>query len=285
MISDFDKLLIDSSRLVDHAIEALLPLQKTRLEQAMHYSALSAGKRLRPFLLLSVADMFNVERDISIRSAAVVEIIHSYSLIHDDLPAMDNDDLRRGKPSCHKKFDEATAILAGDALLTLSFEILADQQTHPNAITRCNLINILAKNIGVEGIAGGQMLDLIYEREEHANYEQITNMHWMKTSRLFIASCLMGAELGNASDEEKQHLVKFAEYFGLAFQFVDDLADVDFLKKLSDNNIVKLIGSEETKSIIKNLVSKAKNELDFFSHKSKSLNELAGQLISRNIAI
>lgn len=271
-------LQLEITNLVNKKIEDLLPIDNDKLSMAMRYGALSVGKRLRPFILISVADMFNVNRESSLRAAAAIEIIHSYSLIHDDLPAMDNDDFRRGLPSCHKKFDEATAILAGDALLTYAFEILSDPLTHIDANIRCNLIRILAENIGYKGIAGGQILDLDYERNILANYDQLLNMHWMKTARLFIASCLVGAELGSADKIFTNHLMKYGEYFGLAFQFIDDLADLTQEKPLC-NNIVKLIGENKAKVKIRELLQNAKNELIIFNDKALYLNELADQLL------
>ena len=272
-------LQLEITNLVNKKIEDLLPIDNDKLSMAMRYGALSVGKRLRPFILISVADMFNIDRESSLRAAAAIEIIHSYSLIHDDLPAMDNDYFRRGLPSCHKKFDEATAILAGDALLTYAFEILSDPLTHSDANIRCNLIRILAENIGYKGIAGGQILDLDYERNILANYDQLLNMHWMKTARLFIASCLVGAELGGADKIFTNHLMKYGEYFGLAFQFIDDLADLTQEKPLCNNNIVKLIGENKAKVKIRELLQNAKNELLIFNDKALYLNELANQLL------
>ena len=253
--------LNQTAKLVDQMIESLLPKDNNRLSEALRYSALSPGKRLRPFILTEIANMYAVELQYSLRASAAVEIIHSYSLIHDDLPAMDNDDYRRGMPSCHKKFDEATAIVAGDCLLSLSFEILADEKTHPNSEIRCNLIKILAENIGAYGMAGGQMLDIIYEKELIADYSQLTKMHWMKTAKLFVACALIGAELGEAEKQEKLHLIKFAEYFGLAFQFADDLADIKSEKALTNNNVVKLLGEKKVKEITEDLIKKAREEL------------------------
>ena len=279
MSLNLNTLRLEIANLVNNKIKSLLPTGNDKLSMAMRYGALSSGKRLRPFILLSVADMFEVKRDNSLRAAAAIEIIHSYSLIHDDLPAMDDDDFRRGLPSCHKKFDEATAILAGDALLIYAFEILADPLTHSDANIRCSLIQILAENIGSAGIAGGQVLDLSYERETLASYDQLVNMHWMKTARLFMASCLMGAKLGSADIESSNHLMKFGEYYGLAFQFIDDLADLKEKKTLSNNNIVKLIGEDKTKLSTLELLKKAKDELSFFGARAEYLNETTNQLL------
>lgn len=276
---EIERLLSVSAESIQKDLVSLLPKGEDRLSKAMRYSTLSMGKRLRPFMLVTTADMFKVDPLYSKRVAAVIEIIHSYSLIHDDLPAMDDDDYRRGNPSCHKKFDEATAILAGDSLLTLAFEILAEEATHPDSLIRCKLIKILAENIGYNGIAGGQMYDLLYEREMSATYQEMLNMHWMKTARLFIASCSMGAILGGASLDDHKHLIKYAEFFGLAFQFVDDLEDISEKKELSNNNIVKLIGLEETKKEIKGLIDKARKELLNFSGNAQILDSIALQLL------
>jgi farnesyl diphosphate synthase len=277
-----DQLLLKTSEEIQQSISSLLPPLTDRLSEAMRYSALSTGKRLRPFILLATADMFKVSRSNSIRAASAIEIVHSYSLIHDDLPAMDDDDFRRGLPSCHKKFDEATAILAGDSLLTLAFEILSDQATHLNGEVRCALIKTLAQNIGSNGMAGGQIYDLIYERENiSTNNNQILQMHRMKTAQLFIASCLMGAILGSASLEAKQHLSRYGEFFGLAFQFIDDLEDVKQQKSLSHNNIVNIIGFEETKIEAAKLILQAQTELAFFREDGKYLNDLAQLLLKQ----
>lgn len=270
--------LKDLNGLLQKQMELLLPKDDSRVALAMRYSALSPGKRLRPFILVATADIFGVSRDVALRSAAVVELIHSYSLIHDDLPAMDDDDYRRGLLSCHKKFDEATAILAGDSLLTLAFEILADEKTHYDAKVRCRIIQVLAENIGASGMAGGQMYDLIYEKEKEATYQEILKMHWMKTARLFIASSIIGATLGGASKEECNNISKYAEFFGLAFQFIDDLEDD--IDTLSNNNIVKLIGYEQTKIKAKEMIEEAKKAIKFFGKKAEVLDLLASDLIS-----
>lgn len=271
--------LLDIATLVDNKILSLLPKPIDKLSEAMHYSALSSGKRLRPFMLISTADIWQVEREYSLRVAAAIEIIHSYSLIHDDLPAMDNDDYRRGLPSCHKKFDESTAILAGDCLLTLAFEILADPKTHPDPEIRCKLITILAENIGTQGMAGGQVWDLIYEKEELSNYSDLLRMQWMKTAKLFIACSQMGAVLGRGSSEERIRLYKYAENFGLAFQFIDDVEDLSEEDSLLNNNMVKLIGKEKTLSAVHKFIKEARQEISFFEERGQILDQLAAQLL------
>jgi farnesyl diphosphate synthase len=260
------------SSLVDESIDSLLPKGDDLIVQAMRYSALSSGKRIRPIILIATADIWKVEREYSVQVAAAIELIHSYSLIHDDLPAMDNDDYRRGKLSCHKKFDEATAILAGDALLTLAFEILADESSHPSADTRCKLIKIISSNIGAQGMAGGQSLDLIYERSAVASSSEILNMQYMKTSCLFKACCLMGATLGNATLKEQEYLDKYAESFGIAFQLADDLQDIEH--ELQNNNIVKLIGRERTKEMAQYFIKEACDNISHFGNNKAILEHL-----------
>ena len=277
--NSYEKLVAETIRLVDQKITDLLPHDQSRISQAMRYSALSTGKRLRPFILICTANIFDVKSEHSIRAAAAVEIIHSYSLIHDDLPAMDDDDLRRGMPSCHKKFDEATAILAGDALLTLAFEVLSDEATHPDATVRCELIKILASSIGSNGMAGGQMLDLIYEKENIADYSQLIEMQYMKTAKLFMACCEMGAALGYATTDLKNNLLEYGRNFGLAFQFIDDLEDIPKQIPLNSNNIVQLIGEKETFLAAKEFIEKSRKELKNFADKGLFLDTLASKLL------
>jgi len=219
----------EAQRATDAALRRLIPEVETpesRVFEAMRYSALAGGKRIRPFLVISCADIFNVSRNCSERVAAAVEMVHTYSLIHDDLPAMDDDDLRRGQPTCHKKFDEATAILAGDALLTLAFEVLADDETHRQPEVRSELVLELARAIGAKGMVGGQMLDLW--AEDHAlDVPEITRLQRMKTGALIAYSCNAGAILGRADGHQRQLLNGYAHDIGLAFQIIDDLLDVD----------------------------------------------------------
>lgn len=279
MTSSYEALIAQTIELVDQKIANLLPKGQERISQAMRYSALSPGKRLRPFILMRSADIFNVPLEYSVRVAAAIEITHSYSLIHDDLPAMDDDDFRRGMPSCHKKFDEATAILAGDALLTIAFEILSHESTHPDPAIRCELVRILAESIGFGGMAGGQMLDLIYEKETSTNYSQLVEVQYMKTARLFMACCEMGAALGSASEKEKKHLLEYGKNFGLAFQFIDDLEDVSQEKPLSNNNVVQVIGEEQTLEEAKNFINRSREKIKIFSDKNIFLDKLASQLL------
>ena len=193
------------------------------------YSSLGGGKRLRAFFVLASATLFKVGALPALRTASAIEFVHAYSLIHDDLPSMDDDDLRRGKPSCHRQFDEATAILAGDALQALAFEVLAHEDTHGDAAVRAHLVADLAKASGAHGMVGGQMLDLLAEEEgaEPMSSAAITRLQRLKTGALISFSCTAGAILGKATESMRTHLSAYAHDLGLAFQIVDDLLDVE----------------------------------------------------------
>ena len=214
---------------VNRTIERLLPetdLTEAPLFDAMRHGTLAGGKRLRPFLALHSAFLFNVDSSRARRVAAAVEFVHCYSLIHDDLPAMDDAALRRGQPTVHKKFGEATAILAGDALLTLAFEILSEPETHPDPHVRCELIKCLAKASGPQGMVGGQMLDLIGEDSDF-DFGTISRLQRMKTGQLMAFAAESGAILGKASEPQRKALRNYAYDLGLAFQVTDDILDVD----------------------------------------------------------
>ena len=214
---------------IEETLTALLPTgdgPEARVFEAMAYSALDGGKRLRPFLAVVTARLFGVPDTQSLRAGAAIEFVHCYSLVHDDLPAMDDDDLRRGKPTNHVKFDEATAILAGDALQTLAFEVLADPATHPDGGVRAALVAALASAAGARGMVGGQMYDLAAETAATPfSLEQITQLQRMKTGRLFDVSCEAGAILGGARPDERAALATYTQALGLAFQIADDILD------------------------------------------------------------
>jgi farnesyl diphosphate synthase len=195
-----------------------------RLLAAMRHAALGGGKRLRPFILIESAALFAVPMNNVLGAAAALECVHCYSLVHDDLPAMDDDDLRRGRPTVHKAYDEATAILAGDALLTLAFAVIADPATDPDAGVRAELTARLAAAAGIGGMAGGQMLDLVAEKGTPAE-KDVRLMQAMKTGALFRFAGEAGAILGRAGATERQTLAEFGEALGLAFQLADDLID------------------------------------------------------------
>jgi len=202
-----------------------------RLIAAMRHAMLGGGKRLRPFLLAETAALFDVPRAQALLTGAALECVHGYSLVHDDLPAMDNDDLRRGRPTVHKAFDEATAILAGDALLTLAFDVLARPQTHPDAAVRVALVVALARAAGVGGMVGGQMLDLAAEGRFGAGGPQtrddVIRLQAMKTGALLTFACEAGAILGGADPAQRDAIAAYGQAVGRAFQIADDLIDVE----------------------------------------------------------
>ncbi|MBS7541121.1 polyprenyl synthetase family protein [Ancylobacter lacus] len=204
-----------------------------RLARAMRHATLGGGKRLRPFLVVESAALFGVARAAALPAAAALECVHCYSLAHDDLPAMDNDDLRRGQPTVHRAYDEATAILAGDALLTLAFEILGGEETDPDPAVRAALVLGLARAAGADGMVGGQMLDLAAEgrfdggRQPGLGIEDIRRMQGLKTGALLRFGCEAGARLGRASAAEHAALAAYSAAIGTAFQIADDLLDVE----------------------------------------------------------
>jgi farnesyl diphosphate synthase len=230
--ADFSTRLADCAARIEAMLDRLLGAaahqgeiaRPERLLAAMRYAALGGGKRLRPFLLIESARLAGAEEAGILRAAAALELVHCYSLAHDDLPAMDDDDIRRGRPSLHRAFDEATAILAGDALLTLAFDVLADPETDSDAAVRAELVVMLARAAGPGGMAGGQMLDLATDAKDEV---AILHMQGMKTGALFRFACDAGAVLGRASPEERARLAAFGARLGAAFQLADDLADAD----------------------------------------------------------
>ncbi len=284
------------SILVQKKIDEILPsdFSDSAIVESMRYSALSGGKRIRPFLLMKCAEIFNIPMISSLNTATAIELVHTYSLIHDDLPAMDDDDFRRGKLSSHKKFDEATAILTGDALLTYAFEILSDPKTHSNASIRCDLIKTLAHSSGFKGMIGGQVIDLENSGKKISK-EQIANLHRQKTGELFMASCEMGAILGKASVEDRNKLRYYAHDLGLAFQIRDDILDhkgldsekinIDAItnKKEDDNaSIVDAIGLERANNQLDLLINQAKSHISYFGKYAKPLTDLAHYVKDRD---
>ena len=202
-----------------------------RLMDAIRHGSLGGGKRLRPFLTIETAALFKVARDHALMAGAATECVHCYSLVHDDLPAMDNDDLRRGRPTVHKAFDEATAILAGDSLLTFAFDVLARPETHPDPAVRIELVMGLARASGLGGMAGGQMLDLaaegrFVEKVPHS-IEATTTLQAMKTGAIIRFACVAGAILGHAPAAERAAVDRYGRAIGQAFQIADDLLDVE----------------------------------------------------------
>ncbi|MCZ6859628.1 MAG: polyprenyl synthetase family protein [Alphaproteobacteria bacterium] len=284
----------ETAQSVEAVLDDLLPSgdgPEARLFAAMRYATLGGGKRLRPFLVVASADLFDVPRSNSLRAGAAVELIHCYSLVHDDLPAMDDDELRRGRPTCHIAYDEATAILAGDSLLTLAFEVLADEATHANPDIRCALVAELASAAGGQGMAGGQMFDLAAE-ETTFGLEEIRRLQALKTGRLFNYSCLAGVILGEGSPAARKALMDYAHDLGLAFQIADDLLDLEgdeleVGKKVGKDaeagkaTFVSILGAHDAREEANRLAGKAASHLDLFSAKADLLRHVARFVVER----
>lgn len=262
-----------------------------RVVEAMRYAALGGGKRLRPFLVIASARLFGVAEESALRTAAAIELLHCYSLIHDDLPAMDNSDMRRGRAAVHKQFDEATAILAGDALLTLAFEVLAHPATHSDPRVRADLVLELARAAGAAGMVGGQMLDLL---AEHAALDigAITRLQRLKTGELIAFSCAAGALLGHGPPQARQALHNFAHDLGLAFQITDDLLDAEGSAALLGKPVghdraagkatfVSILGLERAREQAELLARQAVQHLDFFDESADLLRAVPGFVIAR----
>lgn len=239
MKTDFTSALDAAAAETEDLLSALLSPQPVegeierpqRLLEAMRYSALGGGKRLRPFLVVESAALFGVPRQRALMAGAALECIHCYSLVHDDLPAMDNDDMRRGRPTLHRAYDDATAILAGDSLLTFAFDILSREETHPDPAIRIALVRELARGSGLGGMAGGQMLDLAAEgrfgKMPSGDERFIITMQAMKTGALLHFACIAGGILGGASASQQTALSKYGRAVGTAFQIADDILDVE----------------------------------------------------------
>ena len=270
----------------------LLPKKKysQKLHDAMKYSIKVGGKRLRPLFLIEISKIFNVKKIMAFRAAAAIELIHCYSLVHDDLPAMDDDDLRRGHMTCHKKYDDATAILVGDAFQSLAFEILSDKKTHPNANVRCNLINELSKASGATGMVGGQMLDLDAEKKK-LSLSEILMLQKLKTGELFRFSCIAGPILSEQVD--LKHFEEFANNLGLAFQIKDDLLDIEGDEKQmgkktkkdfsrGKETLISYLGKEDAKKKSEDLIKDSKEILKFYGKRANRVIDLTNFVISRN---
>ncbi|MGY6551776.1 MAG: polyprenyl synthetase family protein [Erythrobacter sp.] len=284
-------------REIDSVFDALLPVPKdtsARLVEAMRYAAIGGGKRVRPLLVVSTAGLFGVNRDSALRAGAAIEAIHVYSLIHDDLPCMDNDDLRHGKPTLHKVFDEATAVLAGDALHALAFEILTDVETSADPFTRSELIATLGQASGMNGMAGGQMMDMVADEEGvHYDLRAITRLQQLKTGALLAASVEMGAILGKVRPEGRAHLRAYARDIGLAFQIADDLLDVEgdaakagkALRKdevQGKQTFVTLMGVDKAREQASALVDQAILRLASYGPEADILRALARFVVERD---
>ena len=275
-------------------LDALLPPvpgPEGRVVEAMRYAALDGGKRLRPFLTVAASDLFDVPRARSLRAAASVEMVHCYSLVHDDLPAMDDDDLRRGRPTVHKKFDEATAILAGDALLTEAFAVLADPATHENGNARATLVAELARAAGAAGMVGGQMIDLM-AATLNLDDKGLKHLQNLKTGCIIAVGCRMGAVLGGASADVIEQLGRYGMEMGLAFQIADDVLDVSATAAETGKatgkdaaagkaTFVDRLGLEGARKLAQTLAQDAGNRLASFGKKAILLQEAALFAVNR----
>ena len=288
--TQFETALREAAAATDALLEQLLSESASpRLLSAMRYAALGAGKRLRPFLVVESARLFNVPAASALRVGAALECVHCYSLVHDDLPAMDDDDLRRGKPTAHKKFDEATAILAGDSLLTLAFEILAQNETHADASVRSALVLELAQASGMNGMAGGQMLDIEAEAGATQTLDSIIRIQAHKTGALFRFACQAGAIMADANPTP---LRRYADDIGLAFQIADDLLDLESspeaLGKATQKDlqrgkatIASLMGRKAAAEKAESLIASAIAALAPYGAKADTLREAARFIVSR----
>lgn len=290
----FASQLQEVADLVTVALDQLIPPAtgpEKELMRAMRYAALANGKRLRPFFLMESAALFGKSYEDSLQAACAVECIHTYSLIHDDLPCMDDDDFRRGQPTTHKRFGEATALLAGDALQALAYDILADASTHPDPMTRVKLIGALARASGVAGMVGGQQID-VRPYEKPNDVATIARMQRMKTGALISFCMESGAILGGANADQFAALSRFAHDIGLAFQITDDLLDaegdpskagkaVGKDEAAGKTSFVTYFGVDNSKERVRLLATQAKDHLAIFGDRAKLLTLSVDYLLSR----
>jgi len=286
--------LRDVSAEIDRQFDLLLPVPedpRAGLYRAMRHAAIGGGKRLRPLLVKASCDLFNIGFDSAVRAGIAVECIHVYSLVHDDLPAMDNDDMRRGKPTVHVAYDEATAILAGDCLHDLAFTVLADERTHPDPFARVELVKALAHASGPAGMAGGQMMDLIAETTIF-DLATVTRLQQLKTGALISFSVEAGAILARVPEDGRRGLRGYAHDLGLAFQIADDLLDVEGDAAVTGKAVgkdaaagkatfVSLMGVERAREQARMLVDQAKAHLGGFGTQADLLREIADFAIAR----
>jgi farnesyl diphosphate synthase len=283
---ELEQRLNDAADLVTVALDALLPRAEgpeQRLTEAMRYAALGPGRRLRPFLALEAAKLFDLEERPVLRAACALECIHAYSLVHDDLPAMDDDDERRGRPTVHRAYDEATALLAGDALQAFAFEILSHPDTHDDAEVRGELTRRLARAAGAQGMAGGQMMDILGVRDDPG---AVVRMQRMKTGALIAYAFEISIILAEPSDARRQALMSFAGDLGLAYQIVDDLNDAEQDTRRSriaapKANFVTLLGVDEAKSHVARLKEQCRSHLEIFGARATYLKESAEFVLNR----
>ena len=287
--------LATAAETVNAELDRLLPRPSgahARVQEAMRYAVTVGGKRMRPFLILQGSALFGAPAARALRAAAAIEMMHTYSLVHDDLPCMDDDDLRRGQPTTHRRFDEATAVLAGDALLTMAFEVLADPATHPNADVRCRLIAQLAKASGSEGMVGGQMMDIVAPQHDFGA-DDIALLQRMKTGALFEFSCVAGPLLGGADAGDVERLRAYAHDLGLAFQIADDLIDATSTAEKAGKavgkdadagkaTLVSLMGVDGARREALRIAARAAEALAGYGPKADALRGLPAHLVERD---
>lgn len=280
---------------VDAMFDAMLPMPddaRARLIEAMRYAAIGGGKRLRPLLLTATAELHGVDSATALRAGVAIEAIHVYSLIHDDLPCMDDDDMRHGKPTLHRAYDEATAVLAGDALHAFAFEVIADPDLFPDPFTRAELVCALGRAAGMNGMAGGQMMDIVAESESF-DLRTVTRLQQLKTGALLGAAVEMGAILGRLPPEGRTHLRGYARDIGLAFQIADDLLDHEgdeaaagkALRKdeaAGKQTFVSLLGPERARQQARMLVDQAIAHLAHHGQEADLLRALARYVVERD---
>lgn len=291
---DLHSYLIEKRRRINVAMNEILPNDSSRIVKAMKHSLMARGKRIRPILCIASAEAVGGSAENVMPAACALEIIHTYSLIHDDLPAMDNDDIRRGQPTCHVAFDEATAILAGDALLTLAFQILSSVKfTRKDFATKwLNVINIIASAAGYNGMVEGQARDIASEGVL-LNLDELENMHLLKTGALIKASICCGAILGNGSTQQIESLENYAKNVGLAFQVADDILNVegdpvvmgksvgtDAIRQ--KNSYPSFLGIEESKQFAKQLINNALTAINCFDYNAEPLRLIANYIVNRS---
>lgn len=287
--------LAAKQKLINHTLEQILrdTSNTSRVLEAMKYSLMAGGKRIRPILCLAAAEAVGGTHDRVLMPACALEMLHTYSLVHDDLPAMDNDDLRRGKPTCHIAFDEATAILAGDALLTMAFQLLSSiESTKPEHGSQgLRVIHIIATAAGHLGMIEGQMRDIEAEGRQ-LSLDELEKMHALKTGALIEASVHVGGILGNGGAEQIEKLKIYGKNLGLAFQVTDDILNIvgdpavmgksvgtDSLRKKS--TYPSLLGQKQSKKLAEKLINNALHALDIFDKKSDPLRAIAGYILHR----